>query len=721
VSTNPTAEAPKGNQTVPSDRSRFTRSIDEAFEEASKLAGSTLPPADFYLKFLNRTLSAIDAPAGAIWLRTPQGFLQIACQINLEKVGLDQKRGGRQCHNEVLRQVFQAQPARPILLEPQGRLQGLAEAGPVPAANLTEFYTLFAPIVQTDKSPLGLLEVFQESSHDPRMYPTFLNYTVQMAGYASQYHSFTSVRQSAGLDKVFTQVEAFARLIHTSLNPTEVAYHVANEGRKLIECDRLCVGVRHGKHVTVEAVSGADVVEKASTHVRRMRHLFDAVTKWGDRLTYKGEKDDSLPPQVLHALDEYLAESQPKLLVVQPIKDAEREKDEKKPARSVLLMESFNPPEQIEPMVQRLDVVGKHAATALFNAAQMKRVPLGFLWKPLAKLQDGLGGKARFYWVAGIISAAVLLACMILVPSPLKMEAKGELEPVELQHVYAPRSGIVTGFLYRQGEPVPPGAPAVTLTDPDLQIEMARLSGELFAATKGVELAKQRYSENLQPQDIPQVLLRLGQAQSQQAMNEILIGIQVNMWNADKLNPGRFFAKAPDLPRAAGGQWRVLNADNRDFRLGQQVKSSEPLMRLGWTQGPWHVTLKIPNRNIGHILKAFADPSLHKTDAAGRKYLDVDLLLTSDPDRKYLGRLYQDKITGQAVPNKDDHNESDPIVTAYVKVNLDDIPKDKWIPEELNVTGQEVHARIRCGDHALGYSLFHGVWEWFYEKVVFFF
>ena len=35
-----------------------------------------------------------------------------------------------------------------------------------------------------------------------------------------------------------------------------MAYHVANEGRKLIECDRLCVGVRHArKKVTVEAVS----------------------------------------------------------------------------------------------------------------------------------------------------------------------------------------------------------------------------------------------------------------------------------------------------------------------------------------------------------------------------------------------------------------------------------------------------------------------------------
>ena len=99
--------------TASDERNRYGRSIEEAFEAAAKLAGSNLAPTEFYEQFLNRTLSAIDAPAGAVWLRTPQGFLQVACQTNLEKVGLDARRGGRQCHNEVLRQVFQATPPRP--------------------------------------------------------------------------------------------------------------------------------------------------------------------------------------------------------------------------------------------------------------------------------------------------------------------------------------------------------------------------------------------------------------------------------------------------------------------------------------------------------------------------------------------------------------------------------------------------------------------------------
>src|SRR5439155_23844458 len=106
----------------------------------------------------------------------------------------------------------------------------------------------------------------------------------------------------------------------------------------------------YGKRVRVEAVSGADVVEKRSNLVQLMRKLFDSVITWGEKLVYSGTKDDSLPPDVLAALDAYLEESNSKLLAVVPLKD-EREGDEgKKPARSALLMkcvESNGAPERM--------------------------------------------------------------------------------------------------------------------------------------------------------------------------------------------------------------------------------------------------------------------------------------------------------------------------------------------------------------------------------------
>ncbi|HEX4613825.1 MAG TPA: hypothetical protein VH092_36930 [Urbifossiella sp.] len=733
----PTSTVSSGNASAGGSndpKNRYGRQIEEAFEAASKLAGSALAPSDFYQQFLNRTLAAIDAPAGAVWLRTPQGFLQIACQVNLEKVGLENRRGGRQCHNEVLRQVFQVAPPRPVMLAPNDRLapnQGPPAAAPggdpgVPAANLTDFFALFAPIVTPDKQGLGVLEVFQDPALDPKLYPTFLNYTFQMAGYASQYHQFSNARNSTGIERTFTQVEGFARLVHGTLNPTEVAYHVANEGRKLIECDRLCVGVRHARRrVTVEAVSGADVVEKASTHVRRLRRLMEAVLQWGETLTFKGVKDAGLPEDVSHSLDEYLNESQPKLLVVQPIRD-EREKDQAKPARSVLVLESFNPPEQSEPMIQRLELVSKHAAPALYNAAELKRVPLKFLWWPIAKVQEGLGGKARFYAAGGAVALAVLLGAMITVPYQLRMDAKGQMQPVEIAKVYAPKEGQIARMLVRPGDKLLPGDAVAELHDATLENDYRTLLSKINEAqAKQHSAVGMLGNERLPITD--KLRLKSEEKQAQLAIDSARRNMESLdiAFNATQTRPGWFYAKTGEFDRrlkrqVGASKWTVLNDDRRENLVGRTIRPSEEILRVGNLEGAWQVELKVPQRNVGQIMRAFTDPAMHKLDN-GRPYLDVDVLLRSMPDSRFLGRLYKDDVAAEAVPVKDEHDENEPVVTAYVKLNLEDMPADVRIDEAQFVTGLEVSTRVRCGNHALGYSLFHGVWEWFYEKVVFFF
>ncbi|HSQ57771.1 MAG TPA: hypothetical protein VLM40_18760, partial [Gemmata sp.] len=192
-----------------------------------------------------------------------------------------------------------------------------------------------------------------------------------------------------------------------------------------------------------------------------------------------------------------------------------------------------------------------------------------------------------------------------------------------------------------------------------------------------------------------------------------------------KHSPGDFYAVTPPPdPNNPRRMWTVLNDDQQRKLKGKTIRPHEELLRVADIAGKWHVELKIPQRNIGQIMRAFADPKMHKIEPdTRRKYLDVDVLLSSQPDTSYLGRLYREDISAEAVPSKTEHDETEPVVTAYVKLNLDrkDFPEGLRISRELFTAGLEVRTRIRCGDHALGYSMFHGVWEWFYEKVVFFF
>ena len=352
----------------------------------------------------------------------------------------------------------------------------------------------------------------------------------------------------------------------------------------------------------------------------------------------------------------------------------------------------------------------------------MKRIPFRILWSPLSKLQEVLGGKARFYVGLGALAIVALTVAMVLVPYPLKMQAKGEFLPKNTVYLFGAAEGVVKGINGKPGDRVKEGANLVTLFSPELQAKIQQAQNDAISARQVIDGINQALAKVGRSSDDELQYLR--ERGKQAAILESKTRYLIELLKANSAtagSPGQFFAVAPRIETGIPGDWQILSSDNRDEILNRTIKASEPLMRLGAVDGPWRVELKIPQRNIGHISRAFATEGLHKKDAAGKKYLDVDVLLTNRPDFSYPGRLYAEDMSQQAVPNRDDHNESEPIVAAPVRVNLDDFGADGQIPPELKVAGVEVHTRIRCGEHSMGYSLFHGVWEWFYEKVIFFF
>jgi hypothetical protein len=181
--------------------------------------------------------------------------------------------------------------------------------------------------------------------------------------------------------------------------------------------------------------------------------------------------------------------------------------------------------------------------------------------------------------------------------------------------------------------------------------------------------------------------------------------------NADRNMPGFFWLQAP-----IGGT--VLTADFRENLPNRYVRPQEQLLRIGNKEGAWEVELKIPQKHIGQVLRAYqtTDPN---------EELEVDLLPLSAPTHVFKGKLARYKISGEASPSKTDNDETEPVVLAWVRIDGKDIPEAdnlyRFENGRLLVTGTEMHTRVRCGSHAMGYSLFYGVWEWFYEKVVFFF
>src|SRR5262245_305503 len=412
-------------QLIEQERRRLSQRLDEV----ARFCESGMPPTTFYGEMLQRLQESLAAVACAVWLRTPQGNLQQQFQINMQQLGLDTEEA-RQGHDALLRLAFSG--GQPMHLPPRSAM-GQPENGRPAPANPTACILLLVPIRHND-SVIGLIEVFQGPTRPTNAIPGFLQYMSLMADLASRYQRNQLVGQLVGQQQLWTQMEAFSRAIHSSLNPTEVAFQIVNEGRRLIDCDRVSVAIRKGgEKAKIEAVSGTDVVEHRSNLVRHMRTLGDEVLKWGERLVFNGTKDDSLPPKVLTALDDFWAESHSKMLAVVPLHD-EREGDGKDkpklPPRSVLLMECFESPVDEAQTIARLDVVARHATSALYNSVEHRRIPMRFLWMPLAKLQEGLGGKTKAIVLAVVVALSLLGASLYALPYPLKMDATGKVLPV---------------------------------------------------------------------------------------------------------------------------------------------------------------------------------------------------------------------------------------------------------------------------------------------------
>src|SRR5262249_19434546 len=201
-----------------------------------------------------------------------------------------------------------------------------------------------------------------------------------------------------------------------------------------------------------------------------------------------GVRADSRPPRAPDALTRYREESASKLRVIIPLKD-EREKDSKKPPRSALMMESFDPPAEPQQLIQRLEVVAKHATSALYNAVEHRRIPMRFVWMPLARLQEGLGGQGQAIAMAVAVGLTPLISAMVFVPYPLKMDSEGKLVAKARGAGYYPGTlGRIIGFHVRPGDQVAPGDPLFTVYDIDMAKKMADTEDEIRSLRHEAEI-----------------------------------------------------------------------------------------------------------------------------------------------------------------------------------------------------------------------------------------
>jgi hypothetical protein len=300
------------------------------------------------------------------------------------------------------------------------------------------------------------------------------------------------------------------------------------------------------------------------------------------------------------------------------------------------------------------------------------------------------------------------------------MDTTGKLMPWARRVVYTPTAGEVKEFKVEPGSVLAEGSDVAVMFSLELHQKLDAMFTVIQNATREAETYEVSARRSQTTSDKNGFLDKATMSHDlallkKQELDEF---IARNLANPDIRRFGEYYLRAPAFTpeerlHVSRLEWTVLSGNFKDEWWHRMAKPSDAILKLGAKDGPWEIEARIPQKHISQVLRAY--------ERNGGEALEIDFLLKSDPTRTYRGKLYRDKIASEAVPNRDEKDESEPEVIAYISIDDESIDPAYRLSRESLTSGTEVHAKVRCGKHRLGYALFYGVWEFLYEKVVFFF
>jgi len=651
-------------------------------QEIAQISKSELAPEQFYSELLPRVVSALAAIGGVVWTMGDQGRLSLQYQVNLQQTRLPESDEEQQVsHARLLHKVMTT--GESLVIPPHSGAED-GEQG----SNPTD-YLLVLGALKTELEVIGVLEIFQRPEPGPAIQKGYLRFVQQMCDLAGEFLKSRQLRHFSDRQVLWTQLEEFARQVHASLHPRDTAYTIANEGRRLIECDRVSVAIRKGNRCTVEAVSGQDLFDKRSNTVRLLNRLASVVVASEEPMWYTGDTRN-LAPQVEDALQEYIDETHTKMIAVLPLRrpqqiEQEREKPgeamETPPVVGALIVEQIED-SRLQPKTrQRVDVVCQHSAAALANAMEHHSLFLMPLWRALGKTRVVTRARTlpKVLLVLGLLLAAVIT--MAIVPADFALRSKGTIEPVVKRNVYAETGGYVFEVPIEHGQVVQEGQVLVRLRNPELTDKWNEVTGKLDTAKESLNKATRAIFQerSMPPGDYAKLTAEANQWRSQIASLE---GLQKSLDDQVK-------ALVVKSPKAG----RVITWDPRNRLIGRPVEKGQTLLTIADTEGDWKLELHMPEDRIAYIRRAqkeFGDQ------------LEVSFVVANEPGKTHYGQVRE--VEYSAEPRREEG------VTVLIKVDFD---MAEFGPEKLQLQqGTTVTAKVACGRRALGYVLFHDLAAW---------
>lgn len=655
--------------------------------EIAALAKSGATAEEFYPEFLQRIVTALAAAGGVIWLLDEERQLKLQYQINTEASLLDPSSDDYTRHSRLIRRV--AHSGQTLLVPPySGTTDGDSEGNP------TRHLLVLAPL-KHDGNADGLVEIFQRPDTAPETQKGYVRFLQQMCELAADWLRSQKLRLFTDRQVLWQQADSYARAVHEALDLKETAFVVANEGRRLVGCDRVSVAIKRGGKCRVMAISGQDTIENRSNIVSALNTLATRVVAAGEPLWHDGSTED-LPPQIEEALEDYVDLSYGRNIAVLPLREPQREAEQDQGAAGqidrdnahrgevigaliVEQIESDLPPEVFH---ARVDLVYEHGTRAIANARTHSNLFLMPVWKALGKTSHLFKGRLLPKTIAVLTLLTLLALGLVFFKMELQLEAEGKLQPLARREVFAPIDGEVIEVLVDHAAKVVAGEPMIRLRNRQLEMEMTELLGQIRTTTAEYDRVRKVLNERRSMEPTERKQLQGEETEFKVRLDSLRERLALQRQREEQL-----VIRAPI-------DGTVLTWDVEKTLRSRPIMTGQVLLELADLHQPLYLEVNMPDKRMGHL-----DARFRETEADS---LPVRYVLASHPDQRMSGVLPRDEIQLRAQVD----GEQGAAVRMRVTPDQDELLALK--PR----AGAKVIANVQCGKRASGFVLFHEVYEW---------
>ncbi|MBS0206527.1 MAG: HlyD family efflux transporter periplasmic adaptor subunit [Planctomycetes bacterium] len=641
--------APTGFNAVSPSADSLRQQLERSIDELAELSRGNLEPGQFFGQVLRRALHPGGARQVILWRPSLEGPWEPAGELPPTAEVDSDRTVDRQ---DLLNDVANDSQPRILRLPPDvasGDAGGSQVLSPLRHAGAT----------------VGILETVHPLS-DGGPSAAIYQYFAALSEIAADFLSQQELQQLRHAKTVWLQWDQYQQRLAQSPDLSTVCATVANDGRLVIGCDRISVLVNCGGHFRVTAISGVERPDPRSGVVRSLEMLARQLAGLGHTYWAAIAADGTNEPESQKTIERYCQESGVTNLGVVPMMSTTQTQPD-----AMIVFESFSLDERWPERQGRAESLVARSAFHLRAAKERSEIPWLETWQRFR----------RSRWILqrpGVKIAAVVLAALVsalvVIPAELTIGGQGELWPSTRREVFASTSGIVDQILVVHGDEVREQQPLIVLRDPDLELEVPRVTGEIATMTerlRAVQIARLTGAVTADTMSRARQLTA-----EEEELKERLKTLERQLALVEDRRQ-KLTLRSP----IAG---RVLTWDVIQHLTARPVERGQSLLTIGETDGSWILEVRVADKDAGHMLRG------RKRSSPG---LPVDFQLPSEPGRTYRGSIRDVALA----------SESDDRSTGHVRVVVE---FDRTQVEQLR-PGATAVPRIHCGRQSLGYVWLH--------------